>query len=259
MLTQIVALAERQGATGWVKSHVEDVLQGLQSMRFIDFSPEAMRKPSLPGQVILTDRGENLSSVLQSICGDEDLKKALSGWVQELTPMDVVDFDFVPDAQGRILVHLIEEGGKRTSANSASDGTLRFLGILAALLGPKPARFYFLEEIDNGIHPTRLALLMDLLEKRSRKGEVQVVASTHSPQVLRLIQETDLQYVTLAYRLKGTPEGRLKALPEIPDLMEVVKRKDIARLHESSWMENAMEFAEGTPKPFPIEEEANVS
>jgi predicted ATP-binding protein involved in virulence len=170
--------------------------------------------------------------------------------------MDVVDFEFVADAAGKILVYLVEEGSRKTSANSASDGTLRFLGMLAAMLGPKPARFYFLEEIDNGIHPARLALLMDLLDNQSRNKGIQIAASTHSPQVLRLIKSENLKFATLAYRLKGSIEGRLKPLPEVPNLLEVVRSKDIARLHESSWMENTMEFTEGTPKPFPIEEEA---
>jgi predicted ATPase len=236
-------------------SAVEATLQELESIRFIDFSPDLMRKPSIPGQVILSDRGDNLSSVLQAICEKPELKVALSHWVQELTPMDVVDFEFVPDAAGKVLVYLVEEGQRRTSANSASDGTLRFLGMLAALLGPKPARFCFLEEIDNGIHPARLALLMDLLDNQSKSKGIQIVASTHSPQVLRLIKSENLKFATLAYRLKGSTEGRLKPLPEIPNLLDVIKNKDIARLHESSWMENTMEFSEGAPKTFPIESE----
>ena len=255
LLSQVVELAERQKAARRVRAHVEAALEELESIRFIDFSPELMRKPSIPGQLILSDRGDNLSSVLQAICEKPELKLALSNWIQELTPMDVVDFEFVPDAAGKILVYLVEEGGRKTSANSASDGTLRFLGILAALLGPKPARFYFLEEIDNGIHPARLALLMDLLDNQSKAKGIQIVATTHSPQVLRLIKEENLKFATLAYRLKGNTEGRLKPLTEIPNLLDVIKRKDIARLHESSWMENTMEFSEGSPKTFPIESE----
>jgi len=234
MLTQVIELAERPKAAGRVKSGVEAALEELKSIRFIDFSPELMRKPSIPGQLILSDRGDNLSSVLQAICEKPELKLALSNWIQALTPMDVVDFEFVPDAAGKILVYLVEEGGRKTSANSASDGTLRFLGMLAALLGPKPAKFYFLEEIDNGIHPARLALLMDLLDNQSKGKGIQIVATTHSPQVIRLIKEDNLKYATLAYRLKGNTEGRLKPLTEIPNLLDVIKRKDIARLHESS-------------------------
>ncbi|HXP59096.1 MAG TPA: AAA family ATPase [Dongiaceae bacterium] len=245
---QATELAERRKAAGRVRASVKAALEELESIRFIDFSPELMRKPSIPGQLILSDRGDNLSSVLQAICEKPELKLALSNWIQELTPMDVVDFEFVPDAAGKVLVYLVEEGGRKTSANSASDGTLRFLGMLAALLGPKPARFYFLEEIDTGIHPARLALLMDLLDNQSKGKGIQIMATTHSPQVLRLIKEENLKYATLAYRLKGSTEGRLKPLTEIPHLLDVVKRKDIARLHESSWMENTMEFTEGSPK-----------
>ncbi len=230
-------------------------MHDLRSIRFIDFSPELMRKPSVPGQLILSDRGDNLSSVLQAICETPELKRALSHWIQELTPMDVVDFGFVEDAEGKILVYLVEEGGRKTSANSASDGTLRFLGMLAALLGPKSAKFYFLEEIETGIHPTRLALLMDLIASTTRNRGIQVVATTHSPQVLRLIRPEDLPNAALVYRVKGASEGRVKQLPDIPHLMDVIKKQDIARLHESSWMEDTMEFTEGKPKPFPLEEE----
>jgi hypothetical protein len=257
ILTQALDLAARQDADGRVRAAVEAALEELESIRFIDFSPEMMRKPSIPGQLILSDRGDNLSSVLQAICDRPELKRALSQWIGELTPMDVVDFEFQPDAAGRVLVYLVEQNGKRTSANSASDGTLRFLGMLAALLGPKPAKLYFLEEIDTGIHPARLALLMDLLENQSRSKGIRILATTHSPQVLRLIKPENLAHTTLAYRLRGSAEGKLKPLADIPHLLEVLKTQDLARLHESSWMERTMEFTEGTPRPFPLEPDEN--
>ena len=55
-------------------------------------------------------------------------KQAILEWIRELTPQDVADFKFVPDQTGKILVSLVESGGQETSAYSASDGTLRFLG-----------------------------------------------------------------------------------------------------------------------------------
>ena len=58
---------------------------------------------------------------------------------------------FSEGPDGKVLQ---ERSGKEISAQSASDGTLRFLAMLAALLGPE---LYFLEEIDNGIHPSRLS------------------------------------------------------------------------------------------------------
>ena len=102
-----------------VRSEASKVLESLESMRFLDLTPDAMRIPSLPGQDILGDRGENLSSVLQSICESETSKQAILEWIRELTPQDVVDFEFVPDQTGKILVTLVESGGQKTSAYSA--------------------------------------------------------------------------------------------------------------------------------------------
>jgi len=139
------------------------VVDELKKFGFLDLSPPQMRIPSQPGQRTLGDRGENLSSVLAAICADASSKEILLEWVRKLSPMDVDDLLFDQDAAGRILLRLVEKDGRSVSALSASDGTLRFLAILAALFGPEPASFYFIEELENGIHPTQLSLLVDLI------------------------------------------------------------------------------------------------
>ncbi|MFI5455799.1 MAG: AAA family ATPase [Isosphaerales bacterium] len=113
---------------------------------FLDLSPPQMRIPSQPGQTRLGDRGENLSSVLAAICADASRKEILLEWVRKLSPMGVDDLLFDQDAAGRILLRLVEKDGRSVSALSASDGTLRFLAILAALFGPEPASFYSQDE-----------------------------------------------------------------------------------------------------------------
>lgn len=222
----------------------EVFLDELQSMRFLDLSPEAMRSPSLPGQTVLGDRGENLSSVLQAICNDPSTKNALSEWIRELTPIDVVDFEFIPDQTGRVLVSFVESNGQRTSAYSASDGTLRFLAIMAALMGPDSARFYFLEEIDNGIHPTRLGLLLQLIEQHTRTGKVQIVATTHSPQMLAMLSDEAREDAVLIYRVEHQPEARIQKIMDIPSVRQVLADRNLSRLHESGWLENVMTFSQ---------------
>jgi predicted ATPase len=219
-------------------------LSTFSGMRFLDLNPEAMRLPSLPGQITLGDRGENLSSVLQSICEDPQRKNTLVQWLQELTPMDAVDFKFLPDQIGRVLVTLIEQSGQETTAYSASDGTLRFLGTLAAVLGPEPARFYFLEELENGIHPTRLHLLLQLIEQRVPQGSIQIVATTHSPQLLRLLSPAALEFASLTYRLEGRADAQIKRILDIPEAQRIIEQHDLARLYESGWLENSVAFLE---------------
>lgn len=220
----------------------EETVATFNSIHFLDLSPEAMHRPSFPGQTVLGDRGENLSSVLQAMCEDIQQKKALTEWIQELTPMDVIDFEFIPDQTGRILVNFIESNGRRTSAYSASDGTLRFLGMLAALLGPEPARIYFIEELENGLHPARLHLLLQLIEQQTAAGKTQVIATTHSPQLLSFLSPETREYASLVYRLSDTSEGRIVRILDIPEVAEIIEKQDLARLHETGWFEDAMAF-----------------
>jgi predicted ATPase len=209
----------------------------LRRMRFLDLAPAAMKTPSVPGQR-LGDRGENLSSVLYAICEDASRKQAMTEWLRNLTPLDVVDFEFPTDLTGKILVTLVESSGRKTSAYSASDGTLRFLAMLAALMGDDVPTFYFLEEIDNGIHPTRLSLLLELIEQHVRRSETQVVATTHSPQLLAMLSPEARENAYLAYRFEDETESHLKRIVDLPNAREVLERQSLARLHESGWMEN---------------------
>lgn len=221
----------------------------LGSLRFFDLSPEMMRLPSIPGQTVLGDRGENLSSILQAICEDPQGQQTLTSWIQELTPMDARSFEFPVDLTGKILMTLVEENGQRTSAYSASDGTLRFLAILAALLGPDHAHLYFFEGLENGIHPTRLSLLMNLIEQRVRQSDLQIIASTHSPQLLQIISPESLEYASLLYKLDGKPDSKIKRLVEFPEqARQVILSRSLARLYESGWFENTMSFLEGDPQ-----------
>jgi predicted ATPase len=227
-----------------VRDFAELTIEALRSMRFLDLSPDAMRLPSIPGQVILGDRGENLSSVLEAICADPARKDALTEWLRQLTPLDVVDFRFPQDAAGRVLMVLVEADGREISAYSASDGTLRFLSMIAAFLGPDPARFYFFEELETGLHPTRLHLLLELIETQASRGFTQVIATTHSPQLLTLLGPQALESAVLAYRLHNRGDQRLIRIVELPDARRVLAKHDLTRLHATGWLEDAAEFGE---------------
>ena len=225
-----------------IRGVAKATLQAFSSMRFLDLNPDITRMPSLPGQTILGDRGENLSSVLLDICQDPQKKETLLEWIQELTPMDAKDFEFPTDFTGKTLLTLVEKNGQKISAYSASDGTLRFLAMIAALLGSDPAKIYFFEELDNGIHPTRLHLLLQLIERQVSQGKIQVIATTHSSQLLRLISPQTLESVSLTYRLENRPDAKIIRILDIPNAKQVLEKQSLAHLHESAWLENVMEF-----------------
>jgi predicted ATPase len=243
------ALSQIQDFRQIVRLHkdiAEQVLEIFASMRFLDLVPDQMRHPAFPGQTILGDNGENLPTVLQEICSDPARKSILAEWVRELTPMDVADFEFPRDPiTGLVQLVIRESSEKKISAYSASDGTLRFLAMLAALLGTNPARLYFFEEIDNGIHPSRLRLLLDLIEGQTAKSEIQVVTTTHSPDLLSMVSEETFKHTSVVFRCPGTADALIRPVDKLPDAEKLRKAQGLGRLHASGWMEDVLTFMQG--------------
>ncbi|MYB59695.1 MAG: AAA family ATPase [Gemmatimonadetes bacterium] len=216
----------------------------LFEMRFLELSPDKMREPSLPGAEMLGDFGENLPTVLKEICADSKRQKILTSWIHELTPMDVQRFEFPRDPSDRIYLMLCEANGRKVSAYSASDGTLRFLAMLAALLGKNPEGLYFFEEIDTGIHPVRLHLLMDLIERQTEKQGIQVITTTHAPTLLTVMNDQTFENTSVVCRLEDSSDAIIRPVAELPNVRELRQGQGLGRLHESGWMENALYFTE---------------
>jgi predicted ATPase len=218
------------------------VRNAFQGMRFLDLVPDQMRKPAFPGQNVLGDRGENLSTVLQEICHTPERKAILIDWIQELTPMDIVDFEFQSDPSGLIHLILKERSGAAVSTLSASDGTLRFLSLLAALLGTHPAKLYFFEEIETGIHPARQRLLLDLIEHQTTNNGIQVIATTHSPDLLQMINDSTFNYTSVVYRPRDTDHAIIRPVAELPNAAQLRAEQGLGPLHASGWMEDVLYF-----------------
>ena len=225
------------------KIWAERVMQIFADMRFLDLSPNRMRKPAFPGQTVLGDSGENLPTVLKEVCTDEQRKNTLVEWTRALTPMDVHDFEFPTDpTTGHVQLVFCERNGNKVSAYSASDGTLRFLAMLAALLGTNRAGLYVFEEIDNGIHPSRQQLLIDLIEGQTASGDYQVITTTHSPDLIELVGTDTFNSTSVVFRGPDTGNAEIHPLAELPNAGRLRQSQGLGRLHRSGWMENAVLF-----------------
>ena len=242
-LTQI---AEDKRVVRNHKRYAEQVIRTLARIRFLDLEPNLMRQAAFPGQTVLGDSGENLPTALREVCDDPKRGETLAAWTRELTPMDVVGFEFPADeVTGRIQLVIREKNDRAVSAYGASDGTLRFLAMLTALLGSSRAGAYFFEEIDNGIHPSRQSLLLDLIEKQTARNGTQVITTTHSPAVLDLISDTTFHNTSVVYRDEDSADAVIRPVAELPNATGLRKSQGLGRLHAGGWMETALSFAEG--------------
>lgn len=77
--------------------------------------------------------------------------------------------------------------------NQMSDGTLRFICLVTALLQPEPPSTILLDEPELGLHPHALALLAGLIRKASKK--TQVIVSTQSATLIDHFQPEDIVVV----------------------------------------------------------------
>lgn len=232
-----------------LRAHKESaarVIDALASMRFLDPIPDRIREPAFPGQTVLGDRGENLSTVLYGICESPERKADLISWVQELTPMDVTDFEFVRDSNtGRIQLFVHDGKKKKISASSVSDGTLRFLTMLAAMFAENAGGLYFFEEIDAGIHPSRQWLLVDFIQKQTKERKLQVIATSHSPSLLANVNDDTFKSTSVVCRLEDSESAIVRPLKQISNAGELRQTQGLGRLLEGAWMETTLEFAEG--------------
>lgn len=238
----LTQLAGKAGVSPALRAMIAALVSALAEIRFLDLSIEAMRQPSFPGQTVLGEGGENLATVLQAICKDDERKRILIAWISELTPVDVADFAFEADATGRVLLFIVDAGGARTSSFSASDGTLRFLAMAAALMDAGRAGLLFFEEIDNGLHPSRMRLLTELIEQQVALGPIQVITTSHSPELLTIVGDDTFRTTSVVYRATDRSGSVIRQVSELPQAVELRRQQTLGRLHASGWFEDAMYF-----------------
>ena len=239
--TSLSSKPEWRNEIFWEPKGVSTIRRRLAAIKFFAFEPGIMQKSSVPG-ALLGDFGQNLPSALQSICEDANLKNALMAWIRELTPMDVRDFKFPQDPDGNVYLEIVESNNRKFTARSASDGTLRFLSMLAAILNAEANSVYFFEEVDTGLHPARLSLLVDLIERQTKKRKFQVITTTHSPSLLSMISDQTFEHVAVVYRDEDSDDGIIGRVSELPHVRDLRDSQGLARLHSTGWMENVLGF-----------------
>jgi predicted ATPase len=97
--------------------------------------------------------------------------------MQGLYP-EIEDIRVAPAGAGAMQLFIEEGGGIQISAQRLSDGTLRFLFLLAILLQPEPPPMIVIEEPELGLHPDVIPKLAALLIEASER--TQLVVTTHS-------------------------------------------------------------------------------
>lgn len=203
------------------ESSFTPVLRALAAMRSYSIEPSKIRElQDVDSGMVLKSDGSNAASVLQEIgrSAPEDLER-IGELLSSIVP-NTKDVKAIKHGT-KLTLEFVQEWGENKRLNfesfSMSDGTLRALGLLAAVYQRSRPSVLVIEEPEATIHPGALGAILDLLRHASR--QMQVVVTTHSPEVLDAdwLSDDDLRIVTWqegATRILFLATGTKAALQE---------------------------------------------
>ncbi len=169
-------------------THVGESLKNVRLYREWIFGRHApLRSPQksdLPNRYLLED-ASNLGLVLNRLAKNYEVKQRVVSLLRELYEGAK---DLHIDVESGSVQVFVQEGSVSVPATRLSDGTLRYLCLLAILCDPSPPPLVCLEEPELGLHPDILPGLARLLREASER--CQLIVTTHSDVIVDTLTET---------------------------------------------------------------------
>jgi len=231
-----------------IQEGVDAVTDALRNIFILDPIPSHMR-----GFSPLSDRleldGGNIAGVIAALPAEsrEPIERTLTEYVSKLPERDVTRVyaetvgKFNTDAMLYCEEQFKDTGEHSTvDARGMSDGTLRFLAILTALLTRPRGSLLVIEEVDNGLHPSRSELLLDMLRQVGRERGVDIMVTTHNPALLDAMGTAMVQFITVAHRDPSTGTSCLTLLEDIRQLPKLLAQGRVGRLSSQGLIEQAL-------------------
>lgn len=165
----------------------------------IALDPAALRRPFGGSEVApLQADGSNLAAVLHRVGRDE--RSAMEADLAALVPETDGIRPLFDERRGEYDFDVLFSHTGWTSPPMLSGGTLRVLALLAAWYDDRRAGVLAVEELENGLHPSRLPELVRRLRRgvdeygdlagraTQTSGFRQLIATTHSPALLSALR-----------------------------------------------------------------------
>jgi predicted ATPase len=219
----------------------------LRSILIINPLPDRMRDYSKLSEKLESD-ASNIAGVLAALPDEKklEIESTLSHYLEHFPEGDIKKI--WAEKVGRLgtdaMLYCQEEWqpGQITEidARSMSDGTLRLLGILTALLTRPEGSLIVIEEIDNGLHPSRAELLVKILREIGTKRKIDLLITTHNPALLDALGPEIIPFVTVVHRDAETGESKLTLLEDIENLPKLLATGSLGKLATKGTIEKTL-------------------
>lgn len=168
-------------------------------------APRLAQKADLPNDVLAAD-ATNLGLVLNRLRREPNVKARLVEAVRAL--YDGID-DYDVQIEGGTVQVFFHEGRCIVPATRLSDGTLRYLCLLAILCHPTPPPLVCIEEPELGLHPDILPTIAELMKEASER--CQLIVTTHSDVLVDAMTDRPENVLVAEKDENGTVLRRLNA------------------------------------------------
>jgi hypothetical protein len=102
-----------------------------------------------------------------------------------------------------------------------------------------------IEEIDNGVHPSRARHLLDSIRGVAERRKLRVLLSTHNPAMLDALPDASVPDVVFCYRDPGSGASKLIQMKSIPDVPELLVQGPLGHLMTSGALERFVKAHKG--------------
>lgn len=227
---------------------LKTVWSSLSRLFILNPIPSHMRSFSPKAEKLAQD-GSNLAGVIAALPDPQKavVEQSIRGYAKELPEKDILSLKaelYGPFKSDAMVV--CEEGWRdgqpplQVDSRAMSDGTLRFIAIVTALLTLPEGTQLIIEEVDNGLHPSRSDLLLRMIREIGTSRKIDVLVSTHNPALLDALGPEMVPFVMVAHRDPTEGDSRLTLLEAIGKLPKLLAEGRLGAIASSGALEQAL-------------------
>lgn len=248
----ILSRVDKHAVHNEVSKAVEDVIEQLSRIFILDPIPGRMRDYKPLSEKLRTDAA-NIAGVLAALPDErkKEVETTLTDYLKKLPERDIgrVWTELIGKFKRDAMLYCEEtwtENGRPTIVDlrGMSDGTLRFLAIVTALLTLQKGSLLVVEEADNGLHPSRAKVLVNMLRQLGAERNIDVIVTTHNPAMLDDLGIRMVPFVSVAHRDAKTGESLISQLEDMERLPKLLASGGIGQMSARGKIEAALKAEE---------------
>lgn len=252
-VVSVISQLKNYEITKGVSHAIQYVTDTIEEIFILDPVPSLMRDYK-PFSAHLLRNASNLSGMIAALPEDkkQSIESQLTMYLSKLPEGEIsrVWTEPVGKFQKDAMLYCEEKWGKTNDptvvdTRGMSDGTLRFLGIITALLTRPSGSLIIIEEVDNGLHPSRATLLLKTMQEIGAKRGIDLLVTTHNPALMDELGAEMIPFIQVAHRDADDGASKITLLEDIKTLPKLLAHGSVGELSTKGEIEKSLAQRKG--------------